>query len=274
LKSELILKNFLDRCEPEKRKKLEKHLSADERLRIEKLPSFEGEATHENFGNGHLVEKVHWSWFLPTLKTYPEEEQKLFLAAVDSNTSKSLAKELNLLARPKGISEIGRSYMRQILLDSLLGPNDRLLPPDFLPPSPLKSLLHLSKKELIQLIDRLALYDLSSEIRQIVETKILKKIYSLLSTEEMAFLKRVGTTEPLPRMLISWDGTEEAFRVALHKRGIARLGLALSGQNPDLIWYICHQLDIGRGTALFKHCAKEAIPGATDHAIKQIGEIT
>ena len=118
--SELILKNFLDRCTPEKRKALEKFLSGDERLRIEKLPSFEGEASPDKFGNGALIEKVHWSWFLPTLKTYPEEEQKLFLAALDAKTAKSLAKELNLLVRPKGINEIARSYMRQILLNSLL----------------------------------------------------------------------------------------------------------------------------------------------------------
>lgn len=79
---------------------------------------------------------------------------------------------------------------------------------------------------------------------------------------------------PWPRLgLDRWDGEEESFRHLLHKRGLARLGLALSGQDPDLVWAICHQLDIGRGHTLFKLCGKSAAPGLSDAAIRQIEEL-
>jgi hypothetical protein len=78
----------------------------------------------------------------------------------------------------------------------------------------------------------------------------------------------------LARMgLDRWDGSEESFRLLLHRRGIARLGVGLSGQDPDFIWTICHQLDIGRGNTLFKLCAKEPIHGVSDAVIRQIQEL-
>jgi hypothetical protein len=159
----------------------------------------------------------------------------------------------------------------------LLGQHDRLVPIDYLPQTSLSFLLRLPKRELIALIDSLSIYDLAAEMRQIVETKILKKIYSFLSEEEKRLLKVAASHQEhfvLARMgLERWDGSEESFRHLLHRRGLARLGAALSGQDPDFIWTICHQLDIGRGTALFKLCAKEAIPNVTEAITKQIQEL-
>jgi hypothetical protein len=273
----MVLKALLSRCEPEKRRALERFLPEAERRQLEKLPTFSKDVQLDYFSNGHILEKVHWSWFLPTLKTYPETEQKLFLLALDPYAAKNLAKTLTLSSNGQEMSEIGRSFLRKTLLNSLLGPEDRLLPTDYLPPSPLNRLLPLSKKELTRLIDLLSLHDLAAELRQIVETKILKKIYSLLTEEEKKFLKlAMNYKDPfhLGKLgLDRWDGSEESIRTLLHKRGISRLGAALSGQDPDLIWYICHQLDIGRGNALDKACAKEPIHGVTDVIIRQIEEL-
>lgn len=280
--SELVLKAFLSRCSPERRSALEKFLPELERLRIQELPSFEEGVTPEGFTNGGILEQVHWSWFLPTLKTYPVKERKLFLTALNPVAAQNLAHSLEITDYSQEMSETGRGFLRQILLNSLLGPKDRLLPIDYLPPSPLKPLFRLSKKELTKLIDFLSLHDLAAEIRQIVETKILKKIYSFLSEDERKFLKQTMAHQkesfPMPRMALErWDGEEESFRHLLHRRGIMRLSLALSGQDPDFIWYICHQLDIGRGNVLYKLCGKEAAAGvATDVAdmiIRQIEEI-
>ncbi len=273
----MVLKAFLSRCEPEKKRKLERFLPQDERLQLEKLPLFPEEVIPEEFANGSILGKVHWSWFLPTLKTYPEPEQKLFLSALNANAAKNLAKALTLSMYSQELTEIAKDYLRQILLNSLIGPGDRLLPIDYLPPSPLNPLLNLSKKELTHLIDLLSLYDLAEELRQIVETKILKKIYSFLSDEERHFLKMaMAHKEPLllTRMgLDRWDGSEENFRMILHRRGLARFGAALSGQDPDLIWYLSHQLDIGRGNVLFKQCTKEPIPGISDVVMRQIEDL-
>ncbi len=273
----MVLKAFLSRCEPEKKTALERFLPEAERLEIETLPFRSEEVMPDRFSNGHILEKVHWSWFLPTLKTYPETEQKLFLSALDAYAVKNLAKALTLSPNGQEISEIGRSFFRKMLLDSLAGAQNRLLPIEYLPASRLNRLLNLSKKELTRLIDFLSLHDLAAELRQIVETKILKKIYSLLSEEERKFLKNaMAHKDPftLGRLgLERWDGLEESLRTLLHKRGLARLGAALSGQNPDLVWYICHQLDIGRGNALHKLYSKEPIHGVSDAIARQIEEI-
>lgn len=273
----MVLKAFLSRCPPEKSRALERFLPEAERHLLEKLPPFAQEVTVDGFDNGNMLEKVHWSWFLPTLKTYPESERKLFLSSLSSFAAKNLAKALKISTYNEEMTEVARAFLRQILLQSLIGPEDRLLPMDYLPPSPLTPLLLLSKKDLIKLIDSLSIYDLAAELRQIVETKILKKIYSFLSEEERKLLKSVSAQKEqftLTRMgLDRWDGTEESFRTLLHRRGLTRLGAALSGQDPDFNWYICHQLDIGRGNALFKLCAKEATHGVSDAIQKQIVEL-
>lgn len=272
----MVLKAFLSRCEPERKKALERFLPEEERERLEKLPAFSETVNPENFSSDAVLDKVHWSWFLPTLKSYTEEEQKLFLSAMPVNAAKNLAKILETTIPSQEITPVASAYLRQILLHSLLGPNDRLLPENYLPTTPLKRLLDLNKKELTRIIDILSLYDLAGELRQIVETKILKKIYSFLSEEEKKFLKVASThKEPfvLGRVgLEKWDGSEESLRTLLHRRGLTRMGAALSGQDPDFIWYICHQLDIGRGNALFKLCAKEPIHGVSDVIIRQIEE--
>lgn len=275
--SETVLKAFLSRCKPEKKRALEQFLPQEERLRLEKMPALAEELKPEGFANGNVLEKVHWSWFLPTLKTYPENEQKLFLSVLSPHAAKNLAKALTLSSYSQEMTEVARAYLRQILLNSLLGPHDRLVPTDYLPPSPLKPLINLSKKELTRLIDFLSLHDLAAELRQIVETKILKKIYSLLSEEERKFLKNAMAYKEhfvLARMgLDRWDGSEETLRTLLHRRGLTRFGAGLSGQDPDFIWYVCHQLDIGRGNALFKQCTREPIHGVTDVIIRQIEEL-
>ncbi len=236
-RSELVLKAFLSRCEPQKRGVLERFLPEEERLALEKLPAVSGEMS----------------------------------------AAKNLAKELLISSDWEELTEVATGYLRHVLIQSLLGPEDRLLPPEYIPDSPLKPLARLSKKELTRIIDFLSLYDLAADLRQIVETKILKKIYSLLSEEEKQFLKTAMAYKEhlvLARMgLDRWDGSEESFRTLLHRRGLSRLAAALSGQDPDLIWTICHQLDIGRGNALFKQCTKEPIHGVSDGIIKQIAEL-
>lgn len=279
----MVLKAFLNRCSPEKKKKLERFLPDSERLRLEELPSFPEEVTPEGFSNRTILEQVHWSWLLPTLKTYSEQEQNLFLSAIANQipqTARSLAHALQI-PEPNETNEMNqaaRSFLCEILSNSLIGPKDRLLPIDYLPPTSLKSLLWLSKKELTRVIDFLSMHDLAAELRQIVETKILKKIYSLLSEDERKFLKTATSRKEafsLPRLgLERWDGSEESLRLLLHRRGLARFGTALSGQDPDFIWYICHRLDIGRGNALFKLCSKEeSSPEIAETIIQQIDEI-
>lgn len=275
----MVLKVFLNRHPPEKARALERFLPAKERVLLETLPTLAEAVIAEPLTDNGLLEKVHWSWFLPTLNQYVSAEQKLFLSALSPYAAQKLTAALKITSQPSyEATQVARPFLRQTLLHSLTGYTDRLLPINYLPPSSLTPLLHQSKKELIQLINSLSIYDLAAELRQIVETKILKKIYSFLSEGERKLLQALGARKEhfvLTRMSLStWDGTEESFRMLLHRRGLARLGVALSGQDPDFIWYICHQLDIGRGNALFKLCAKEATHSVSDAIIRQILDLT
>lgn len=268
----IILKAFLVSCPPEKRASLASHLSPSERESLSSLPDIE---IKEEVSPAHLTESIHWSWFLPVLKSYPEKEQKLFLRAFNPSSQKALSKALGITQTNEKIRPLTITFLRETL--HLEIQKEDLLPTNHLPPSPLNLLLQMEKKKLTELIDLLSLFDLSAEIRQIVETKILKKIYSFLSKEEKAFLQSIaGHKEPYPPAQIrldQWDGTKESLRVTLHKIGLARLGSALSGQDPDLIWYICHKLDSGRGGKLEKLCKKEANPAVAIWLAEQLKEL-
>ena len=274
--AEMILNAFLSRQPADKQSRLIQFLPDGERESLKQLPSFAA-FSYEGFANGGVLERVHWSWFLPTLKSYSPQEQTLFIGALDEGFALSLAAEIPCKSPTHPLLPTGRAYLRQVLLDSLIGAHDRLIPIDFLPPSPLNSLLHLSKKQLIHLIDLLSMNDLAVEIRQIVETKIIKKIYSFLTDDERRFLKQTSAKHELIAQskmgLDRWDGNEESLRHLLHRRGLARLGLALSVQDPSLGWYACHILDIGRGNALFKFSEHEAVGTSAEAAVRQVAEL-
>lgn len=273
-RSAFILKAFLSQCPPERTASLERFLPESQKKVLSGLPTYD---LIPHLCPDSLLDQVHWSWFLPTLKTHAEQDQKYFLSSFSTSAAESLGAELQLSFSKDEISKVGKKYLQQILIHSLVGFDEKLLPQEYLPPSPLNQLLVLSKKELTRFISLLSIHDLGLEMRQIVETKILKKIYSFLNDDEKHFLKTVMTQkEPYswPKMgLDKWEGTEEAFKHLLHKRGLNRLATALSGQDPDLIWHVCHQLDIGRGSALFKLCGKEPLAGISDWVIRQIEEL-
>lgn len=274
---DMVLNAFLSRQSAEKRAQLLKFLNDKDRERIEQLPVAAEDMSIEKFSNGAMLERVHWSWFLPTLKSYPPQEQSLFLASLDEISAIALAAEIPCKLPQAPLTPTGRAYLRQVLFDSLVNTHDRLLPIHFLPPSPLNRILNFSKKELIHLIDLLSMHYLALEIRQIVETKILKKIYSFLTDGQRQFLKLVTAKHEIanqPKLgLDRWDGSQESLQYLLHRKGLAILGTALYGQDPSLGWYVCHLLDIGRGSALFKSIDQKASRQAVDLAAKQVEEL-
>jgi hypothetical protein len=268
---EIFLKAFLDECGEEKKEALLQFLPEEERLRLLKLPPYALPITAPTIPP---LDLIHWSWLIPVLQDYELSDQKLFLLALRPKMGQRLAKELEITLPTEHLSPTGVKYLQNILFLNICKTD--LLPVEYLPPSPLNLLLKLSKKKLIELIDLLSLYDLAIELRQIVETKILQKIYSFLSEEEKLFLKAIaGHKEPYPAARISleqWDGSKKSLRGALHRIGLSRLGSALAGQNPDLIWYVCHELDSGRGKALEKLSMQEECPQVAQWLIEKMKE--
>lgn len=271
-----ILNAILSRQPADKRSRLTRFLPENVRKRLEALPEFEPNSIN-GFSNGDMLKSVHWSWFLPTLKSYDLPEVALFLSCFDVASAKNLAAEIPCKKISAETTAIGRSYLKDILMKSLVSEHDRLIPIDYLPASPLNQILNLKRNRLIDLIDLLAMHDLAIEIRQIVETKMLKKIYSFLSGGQRQFLKLIKSKHevlPHPKIgLDQWDGKEESLRRLLHRQGLARLGSALSTQDASLVWYVCHVIDIGRGSLLFKLCGQEKNRKAADTAARQVEEL-
>lgn len=275
-RSEKVLKAFLSRCPATLRSSLERFLSDQERNHLEKVPFFDEGSFDVTYAQAGTLDSIHWSWIVPVLESYPLREQRLYIAALNEPAASRIGAFLDL-DRSEKLTEIARPYLREELFRAILGENQELLPPAFLPTSRLNALLDFSKKNLTRLIDLLALYDLSVEFRQIVETKILKKIYSFLTDEQKEILKQIPVSSegsPFGKLgLDRWDETYETLHSLLHRRGLTRLGSALYGQEPDFIWMISRKLDIGRGNVLLKLCRKESSADIAPLMQKQLEEL-
>lgn len=274
--SEIAFKMFLSSAPDERKQRLLRFLSEEETLRLRELPDLAATPDQEAWTFQSLVDSIHWSWLIAPLKAYSNHEQKLFLASLDPSLSEPIAKSLHLFGSLPSISQTAKNYFRSCLENSLLTDEKALLPMQYLAENPLSELLKCSKKQLMHLVDLLSLQDLAAEIRHIVETKTLKKIYSFLTKEEQKRLKEISSQKdlfPTKRLSLGrWDGTEESLRLLLHKRGLARLGLALSGQDPQFVWYLIHQFDIGRA-ALIQLALKKAPDERSESICQEIKEL-
>lgn len=276
-RNEIVFKAFLSRCSEEKQQKLSRFLSEETKAHLKLVPSVEKAADPKAWLSSDLLDTIHWSWLLAPLKTYTAEEQKYFLASLSPHLAHSLSKSLNLSPPFPELTKSAGGYFRSILEKHLLADQEDFLPSPCLPDNTLSELLDLSKKQLMHLVNLLSLQDLAAEIRQIVDTKILKKVYSFLTDEEKKRLKEISShSEPFGFIRLSldrWDGMEESLRLLLHKRGLARLGLALAGQDPHFVWHICHQFDIGRGSNLLKFSSKEISEEQRERLSAEIKEL-
>jgi hypothetical protein len=171
-------------------------------------------------------------------------------------------------------SHQGRSFLLKTLLQALLSSQPNLLPIDYLPESTLTSLLELTKKDLLWLIDGLSLYDLAKELQHVVDRTILKQIAKFLTPDKKHLFTQLSTRgDPLvhqPLYLNQWDGQSDSLRALLHRRGLQRLAIALASAYPDLVFYLSHRLDIGRGTTLLKLSAQPQESSLIDAMAQQI----
>jgi hypothetical protein len=196
------------------------------------------------------------------LKEAPQGFQKAILGALPHDIASALSSTEGAL--PQYSEEVRRQIIAAFykIFVSKEPEAASLLPKPLLPKSEFDWMLTLSKRELIEVIDLMSMYDLADEVRHVVDRKLLQMIVGRLSQKMQRFLRSCmsqKTKLALAPMHIEQIYQNEAqFRTKLHKRGIQRLSIALSGQGVDFIWYILHTLDIGRGTLLMKQVQKEA----------------
>lgn len=225
--------------------------------------------------NKNLISRIHYSWLAPVFLKIPPSLQTSMIGAFPEKQSKGLKKLLKVEASPNQLSSPAKSF----LIDQFCRKwkPEWIVPVECIPATAFTTLLELSKAELVLLIDYLALFDIAEAVRHIVDKNKLKSIYHCLSPREQAFLriclhKKEKVTAP-PLDIDKWDGDKDKLRFILHKRGLFRLSKALAGQPKDLIWYIVHTLDTGRGKSLQAQYEEQEIPGITPLLIQQVKSV-
>lgn len=221
------------------------------------------------------VLQIHYSWYAPFLRTLRENDIKLFLSCLAPQQIKGLKEMLLLTNGLPTPSPMGADFLKRTLFQSLAG--EEVVPVSCLPASPLNALLDLSFAEMNSLIELLSMHDLSVEIRHIIETSKLKKIYSVLTKAQSTFLKTLlhkKEAVSFKKMgLVNWKQDTESLRYMLMQRGLNRIAKALHQSHPSLLWHIAHRLDAEKGTILTKLCAPLDHPRAALLLSEQVVEL-
>lgn len=205
------------------------------------------------------IQKIHYSWLISTLKKWPKEILPYVLSSLSPGQLKGvgqlLSTETEPTIHPVAPSKLMESYLLWHLIDELGGRGK--LPADFIPQTPLSSLLKLDKSQLLEIIDYLGLHDLSQEIRQIVDKQQLKKIFEVFNKKYQLYLrsilhqpdKIVSQKFNLKELILK----PEELKKLIHRRGMLRFAKALQFEKPDFIWHISHILDTGRSSLIEKY---------------------
>lgn len=252
----MICKALLERSPVDEQSALLALLPAEERKQLEQLDSA---TLPEHKKIPDPLNHVHFTWLAPFLRTLAKGDLKLFLAALSTDQADQLKKQLGFTEALPSISQAGKEFLRHFLLKQLTAGQD-LIDLPFIPASPLRPLIELSNTQLIDLMQLLGLYDLSTELRQIIDTTQLKKIHAALGVRENQFLKSISSQGDLivfQRLFLQgWDGKRSSLLSLLQARGLQRLALALYGQNSSLVWAVTHALEHHLATQLLKHAVQ------------------
>jgi hypothetical protein len=268
---------FLQKCPPEKRSGLIAYLPEEKQGAFaHALPAsfnpLEGIPPPET-----LLDQIHYTWLAPFLRTLPENDIRLYFSALHESHAKPLKKALLFSTSLLALTPLATRFLRQTLLRKITDVEGEILPVECLPKSPMLPLLQFNYEELLSIIDLLGIHDLAVEIRQIIDTSLLKKIYATLSKEQNAFLKTLSQKkEPLAfkkMTLANWDGNASHLKTMLQQRGLNRLAKALYGETPSFLWHLMHRLDLDRANMLKNLCKPLDHPQASHILRNQITDL-
>lgn len=271
-KSGLMLKILLNRYHGDPPKSLLKPFAHEEITELGKIESSLANPEQGLDQPKTLLQRIHYSWFIPVLETIPKNLLPLAVAALPKHQSEKIKQQLNLNPLERPLARLTRIFLLDRLYQ-LIKPTE-ILPLAFLPVTPLSGLFKLTKAQLVEIIDLLGIYDLADEVRYIIDKEQVNKINSCLTPRQKQFLRHsLHQKEKLtstPLHLKQWDGDCKKLALLLHQRGLIRMSKALCGQHPHAIWHLMHILDKGRGEILKRHYTDTALPGVTAALIQQI----
>ena len=141
----------------------------------------------------------------------------------------------------------------------------------------LSPLLNCSRQELLEIVDLLSMHDLVEEMRHIVDKRVLQLVLQHLTKLQQQYLRLSlrQKSRKLPSTLSVKELLKEGknFPQMLHKFGLKRLAVALSGASDEFLWHITHRIDMPRAKFLQNHVQKEEVQNQTEQAILQIQHV-
>ena len=270
-KSSVILKILLNSFHPGPPQSLLKKLPQEEAKEVLSLEIATKNPALALSWPSEAIARTHYSWLAPIIEQMPKSIRSSLIASLPEPQSTGLKKLLKIPPFAGIIPDAIKTFLRGQLY--LRWQPAEAVPPDFLLESPLKVLLSISKADLVELIDFLGIYDLADGIRHVVDKNKLKQIYLCLTPQQQQYLRHcLHKKEKVasPKLLIEkWDGSHEQLNHILHRRGMLRLGKAISGQGRHFLWHIVHTLDTGRGQAVAEHYQDDEIPGISHFLAQQ-----
>jgi len=270
-KSNVLLRVLLNKYHPGPPQSFLKCLPQDEIKEVAAVDTPSNDITPALTWPRDIILHTHYSWIAPIIEKMPKNLQLPVVASLPEPQNTGVGKLLNLAVLPPPPATMQSFMLTQLY--KAWNPSDAL-PRAYLPKSSLEALLTLSKTDMVDLIDLMAMFDLSDAIRHIVDKMLLKKIYQCLSPQKQQFLRlSLHKKEKLaaPKLDIGkWDGSLEQFNSILHRRGMLRFGKALCGQSRAFLWHVVHILDSGRGNAVAVHYLENEIPGITPLLAQQL----
>ncbi|MCH9608565.1 MAG: hypothetical protein S4CHLAM45_11430 [Chlamydiales bacterium] len=197
---------------------------------------------------------IHYSWFHPSLKELPQESLPLFLSLFSSKQISGINKLFALSLSPKKLSFFTQLYLSSYLKQAMQ-PED-ILPEELIPTSKMNSLLKMSQKQLLCLIDFLGLHDLAADLRQVVDQSMIKKVHATLTPAELKFLQKCSKQPSKwvsPKIgLTGWNGEKKSLSSLLHQRGLIRLAKAIVNEDQSYQWHLVRRFDTSRGRVIEK----------------------
>ncbi len=219
-----------------------------------------------------FLKNIHYSWVAPHVQKFPKHMQELVVSALPNPLAAGLKKYLEISTLSTMMPTRAKAFFLKELYDQIKQPS--VLPFALLPKNNLSVLLNLSRQELVNLVDFLGLYDLTEEVKQIVDKKDLQRVYVCLDNKKLQFIRTcLHQKNKLAQQkldLQKWNGDKAELLQTLHKRGLYRLGKALSGSSPDFLWHFMRRFDTVRSSILEKYCNKQSIQGVTSSYVQQV----